>query len=93
MGQVVYMSLVNGMRVCESHIKQVCIPVGCVRPLVARVSQHALRRGEGSGLGGVSAPGVSALAGGSALGGVPLGGVYSWGCIPTCTEADTPPPL
>ena len=37
--------------------------------------------------GGVCSRGVSAPGGGL----VPGGGVCSWGCIPACTEADTPP--
>ena len=65
------------------------------RPLVDRISHHALRRWVVCSLGGgaVSAPGGPAPMGLSAVGVSALGVVSApGGCIPACTEADNSPP-
>ena len=81
--------------------KQVCIPVGCVPPACCPYLSACNYGGGGvSALRSVCSWGcVSALRGGYLLQrGVLLqrrylllGGVWTWGCIPACTEVDTLP--
>ena len=78
-----------------SKKKQECIPVGCVPAAHWPYAGVCFFPGgggvcSGGGVGWVSAPGGGVCYLGGSGPGVGGGG---WGCIPACTEADTPPPV
>ena len=89
---------------CGLIFEQECIPVGCVPAAHWPYAAVFFPRTGGGGVcsrGGVCSGGCllwgDVCSGGSALGGVCLGGsargglLWGGGCIPACTEADTPP--